>query len=69
MQAKALVRGDPEGDLDEPLPAIRSYCDYVTFGLMPFAGGTFDQPADLMRDFRIISSAVATERKRLNRQR
>jgi hypothetical protein len=54
------LRGDPEKDLDEGIPAsLRSYTDYRAFGILPFAGGLFDQDPLMLRDFREIATEVA----------
>lgn len=68
IQARALVRGDPEGDLDEGLlPSLRAWLDFKQYGLMPYAGGIRDQDPAMMRDFRIIDAEVAQQRKNKGR--
>jgi hypothetical protein len=42
--------------------------DFRRFGKLPYEGGTFDQPADLLDEMRIVASIVekaeAADRKR-----
>lgn len=46
------------------MAAIQAYVDFKYFGKLPRAGGTFDQPADLMDELRDVASIVhAAERR------
>lgn len=53
---------------DTPLPPVQAYADFRRFGVLPRAGGSFDQPAGLMADMRLVHGIVsqheAQERKR-----
>jgi hypothetical protein len=37
---------------------VQAYLDYRRFGMLPRAGGTFDQPAELMEEIRIVAAIV-----------
>lgn len=37
-----------------PLAAVVAYVDFLRFGVLPRAGGTFDQPGELMDEFRLV---------------
>lgn len=37
---------------------IRAYDDVKTFGALPFAGGFWDQPAQLVTDMRVVAMIV-----------
>lgn len=50
-----------------PLAAVQAYLDNRLFGALPFAGGTFDQPDDLLSEMRVVAAAVA--RKQADDQR
>ena len=42
-----------------PVPTLRAvtaYADFVRFGHLPYAGGSFDQPARLLEEMRIVDS-------------
>lgn len=52
--------------------AVQAYIDLKHFGVLPRAGGTFDQDAELMDELRIVSNTVEAarvrERDRLERE-
>ena len=41
-----------------PLPAVQAYGDLRSFGVLPRAGGSFDQPAGLIEEMRYVDSVV-----------
>lgn len=54
------------------MAAVQAYVDLKHFGVLPRAGGTFDQDAELMDDLRLVSNTVEAartrERERLERE-
>lgn len=40
------------------LPAVQAYADFRRFGVLPHAGGTFDQPAQLLEELRVVHAIV-----------
>lgn len=50
-----LARGDP---IEVPLAAVQAYADLRNFGGLPRQGGTFDQPADLLEEMRVVAAVV-----------
>ena len=46
------------------MAAVQAYIDLKHFGVLPRAGGTFDQDAALMEDLRFVSNTVEAARKR-----
>jgi hypothetical protein len=55
------------------LLGIRAYDDCKTFGALPYAGGLWDQPAELVDEMRAVANAVkereAAEIKKAERER
>jgi hypothetical protein len=51
-----------------PLRSVTHYVDWMTFEQLPYAGGTADQPADLMMELRYIHAIVTQERDRQQKQ-
>lgn len=49
---------------ETPLAAVQAYVDHATFGELPYPGGTFDQPAELLEDMRYVAAIVNEARKR-----
>jgi hypothetical protein len=47
-----------------PLAAVQAYLDLQNFGSLPRAGGTFDQPAELLEEMRVVASHVNTARRK-----
>ncbi len=43
---------------DHPLRAVRAYMSFDFFGALPYAGGAFDQPADLLAEMQLVHSVV-----------
>jgi hypothetical protein len=41
------------------MAAIVAYGDFLRFGVLPRAGGTFDQPGELMIEFRLVRDTAA----------
>jgi len=61
-QAQDLARGKV------PVPAlaaVTAYADWLRFGVLPYAGGTFDQPAGLMDEFRRVHVEYTLEETKL----
>lgn len=49
--------------------AVTAFADHLRFGQLPYAGGSFDQPAGLMADMRTVAGAYHAEmEKRENRE-
>lgn len=49
---------------------IQAYLDWRRFGVLPRAGGTFDQPDELLDDMRTVAEIVEeAERKRAENER
>jgi hypothetical protein len=40
------------------LAPVQAYLDFRRFSILPRAGGTFDQPAELMDEIRIVAAIV-----------
>lgn len=50
--------------------AVQAYVDLRHFGHLPRAGGTFDQPGDLMEELRYVADTVArADRAKAERER
>ena len=43
------------------LAPVTAYLDFVRFRTLPRVGGTFDQPAQLMEELRVVADIVAHE--------
>lgn len=41
-----------------PLASVIAFVDFKRFGVLPYAGGTFDQPSDLMDEMRLIHDVL-----------
>jgi hypothetical protein len=50
------------------LPAVQAYADFRRFGVLPRAGGTFDQPAGLLEEMRVVH-AIVTRAEQPKRKR
>lgn len=48
---------------------MQAFVDHDQFGHLPRAGGTFDQPDELMREMRVVASIVNAARRRAAAQR
>jgi hypothetical protein len=59
QQAAALARGKLSPD--DAHPSVQAFADLRSFGQLPYAGGTYEQPALLMRDLRLIAFAHEKE--------
>ena len=46
------------------LPEVQAYVDWRRFGVLPHAGGTFDQPAELLAGMRYVAARVEQAEKR-----
>lgn len=45
--------------MEEPLLApVQAYLDFRRFGVLPRAGGSFDQDAELMDELRVVAAIV-----------
>lgn len=44
--------------------AVQAYVDLQNFGALPYRGGTFEQPAGLLEEMRIVASEVNRARRR-----
>jgi hypothetical protein len=44
-----------------PLRAITALADYHRFGVLPYAGGSFQQPAELMEELRLAREWAAEQ--------
>jgi hypothetical protein len=49
---------------DVPLAAVQAYLDHAVFGALPYAGGTFEQPAWLLEEMRVVAAHVNVQRAR-----
>lgn len=47
-----------------PLAAVAAYVHHLNFGALPYAGGAFDQPAELLDEMTVVASAVNAKRNR-----
>jgi hypothetical protein len=45
-----------------PLTPVTAYLEHERWGVLPYAGGTFDQPADLLAEMSIVKAIVETRR-------
>jgi hypothetical protein len=49
--------------------AVNAYADFLRFSVLPYAGGTFDQPAALMEEMRIVHAEYSRiSEKQQNRE-
>lgn len=46
------------------MAAVQAYLDLQHFGSLPRAGGSFDQPGELMEELRFVSGKVDAARER-----
>ena len=46
------------------MAAVQAYLDLQHFGSLPRAGGSFDQPSDLMDELRFVHGKVEAARER-----
>ena len=64
MQARELARsGKTSGP---PYAAVSAYADFLRFKVLPFAGGTFQQPLWIMDELRVVHSVYTAERERID---
>jgi hypothetical protein len=47
---------------ETPLASVQAYVDHMLFGALPRPGGTFDQPAELIEEMRVVASEVNKKR-------
>lgn len=55
-----------------PTPALQSvqaYADFLRFGVLPYAGGTFEQPGWLLEEMRTVHGIYQDERATIERKR
>ena len=53
---------------ETPLASVQAYIDWRLFGALPCPGGSFDQPAELLEEMRVVASAVNAKTNRDNEQ-
>jgi hypothetical protein len=62
MVGRAIAKG--KGRLPrDPLRPVQAFLDFRRFGILPHAGGTFDQDAELMEDLRYVAGVVSAAEK------
>lgn len=46
------------------MAAVQAYLDLQHFGSLPYGGGSFDQPAELMDEIRYVAGKVEAAREK-----